>query len=561
MTQYFSRAAKSLAIRQGPPVYETLENFSAPSEPCKFAGYSPDGSVFAYSTAEKTLVVDPETGTVRCELPISAADFYFSPLGTNIVTWVRPTKDAASGNWNPNLVVWSTKSGEKLGEFVQKSQGSFKGGWHVQYTADEKFVVRQANPKELVVSDTPGGPAKAKLHIPDGIAEFSVSHGQNPSVAVFILGVKGKPGSVRIYRLPTLNHPVAQRTLFKAESVQLLWNVLGTSLLVVASTDVDQTGKSYYGESTLYLLTSNSGSDQRIMLDREGPVLDVTWSPEGDEFGVVYGHMPSKTTFFNGRGAVVHELGLEPRNTLKYSPHGRFVAVAGFGNLRGLMDIYDRQTGWSKLATIQASNTTTYDWSPDGRVMLTATTSPRLRVDNGIKLWHVSGKLLYTHDDTELYTVAWRPQSIPYKAEPCPTPHSSAADKAVEVATKPKGAYRPPHARSSGTSAQQQSLYQRSLANAGTTSQDISKSALKNKKRAAGAGTGTNTGQGPSQPQALSNATSEEKQIRSLVKKLRAIQELKDRKSGGDKLEVTQLQKIETEKDVLKKLEALGWQG
>ena len=37
-------------------------------------------------------------------------------------------------------------------------------------------------------------------------------------------------------------------------------------MLVLAQTEVDRTGKSYYGETTLYLLGSSGGFDSRVEL-------------------------------------------------------------------------------------------------------------------------------------------------------------------------------------------------------------------------------------------------------------------------------------------------------
>lgn len=52
-----------------------------------------------------------------------------------------------------------------------------------------------------------------------------------------------------------------------------------------------------------------------------------------------------------------------------------------------------------------------------------------------------------------------------------------------------------------------------------------------------------------------------EKKIRSLLKKLRAIDDLKMRQAGGEKLEGTQVLKIGTEEGVRKELNALGYTG
>lgn len=46
------------------------------------------------------------------------------------------------------------------------------------------------------------------------------------------------------------------------------WNDQGTSLIVLAQTDVDKTNKSYYGETNMYILSANGGFDARITLGK-----------------------------------------------------------------------------------------------------------------------------------------------------------------------------------------------------------------------------------------------------------------------------------------------------
>lgn len=236
------------------------------------------------------------------------------------------------------------------------------------------------------------------------------------------------------------------------------WNALGTTLIVLAQTEVDKTGKSYYGETTLYVLSANGGFDSRITLDKEGPIHDVSWSPNSKEFGVIYGYMPAKTTIFNQRAVATHTFPLGPRNTILFSPTGRFVLVAGFGNLAGQMDIYDLEKDYRKICTIEGGNPSVCEWSPDSKFIMTATTSPRLRVDNGVRLWHVGGGIMYNEDMVELYHVVWRPQSIDSFSpgdllHPIPTPHASALAflSTVKTPSKPAGAYRPPGARGTST--------------------------------------------------------------------------------------------------------------
>jgi translation initiation factor 2A len=171
--------------------------------------------------------------------------------------------------------------------------------------------------------------------------------------------------------------------------------------------------------------------------------------------------MPAKTMVFDQRVRTIYDFGASPHNFISFNPQGRLIALAGFGNLAGKMDIFDRRT-FAKVTTIDAPNTSYCDWSPDGRFLMTATLSPRLRVDNGIKIWHCSGALMHVQLVEELYQASWRPtpvdkvapfaQGLP--AAPAPSASVQAlAAVAKPVPTRPAGAYRPPGARGLATPA------------------------------------------------------------------------------------------------------------
>lgn len=258
--------------------------------------------------------------------------------------------------------------------------------------------------------------------------------------------------------MPQFTRPISQKTFFKADKVVLHWNALGTSLIALAQTEVDKNNKSYYGESNMHLLSTNGAVDARVTLDKDGPIHDVSWSPNAKSFCVVYGFMPAKTTIFNHRAVATHSFPIGPRNTIRFSPEGRFALVAGFGNLAGQIDIYDLEKDNRKICTIEGGNPSVCSWSPDSRYIMTATTSPRLRVDNGVKIWHVGGGLVYNEDMVELYDIMWRPAPPGGVAKgdplhPVPVPHASALAYlgTVKTPSKPAGAYRPPGARGSVT--------------------------------------------------------------------------------------------------------------
>lgn len=74
--------------------------------------------------------------------------------------------------------------------------------------------------------------------------------------------------------------------------------------LFLTHSDVDVTGKSYYGETNLYLVALDGSFDGLVDLgqsctrlgmeaysqaDKEGPIYDFGWNPNSREFSVCYG--------------------------------------------------------------------------------------------------------------------------------------------------------------------------------------------------------------------------------------------------------------------------------
>ena len=85
--------------------------------------------------------------------------------------------------------------------------------------------------------------------------------------------------------------------------------------------------------------------------------------------------------------------------------------MAGFGNLPGDMTFYDKKADakCKVMGTTRASNGVSLEWSPCGRYVLTATTAPRLRVDNGFQVFKYNGDLLAQKRYDVLYEAMWRP--------------------------------------------------------------------------------------------------------------------------------------------------------
>ena len=193
----------------------------------------------------------------------------FSPRGTYVLTWQRATKDER-GDAVKNLKVWTvdqrkleTEDRERdlVGCFVQKSIS----GWNLQYTYDEMFCARSVTNEIHFYESGELRSVWNKLRI-EGVTDFACSPGIDRSVAVFVPERKGQPAAVKVFKVPDFESPVSQKTFFKGDKVQLKWNDAGSALIVLAQTEVDKSGKSYYGETTLYLLSADGQFDARIAL-------------------------------------------------------------------------------------------------------------------------------------------------------------------------------------------------------------------------------------------------------------------------------------------------------
>jgi translation initiation factor 2A len=113
----------------------------------------------------------------------------FSPLGTYVITWQRPSKDE-NGDAVKNLKVWSVEangSGESgdehsvVGRFVQKSQT----GWNLQYTPDERFCARVVTNEVQFYKSDDLSTVWNKLRV-EGVSDFALSPGNSHSIAVFV---------------------------------------------------------------------------------------------------------------------------------------------------------------------------------------------------------------------------------------------------------------------------------------------------------------------------------------------------------------------------------------
>ncbi len=437
--------------------------------------HSDDGRVLAVTTAQGVTfqhvgqTIDDASDGVH--IAVENVDFVsLSPQGTYFVAWSRVYKGDKGAK---NLRVWRVADRALVAAIVCPRQPADEKWPLIKFAKDESFAARAvSNEVHFFEGCDLTQPPTSKIRLPK-VHLFSISPGSAPQrVCCFALGAKGQPGRCNMYRMGQFDRVIASKSFFRAEECVFHWSPNGNTVLVETHSSVDATGQSYMGESNLFLLSDRPGGafEMKVPRTKDGPLHAVAWNPSGKEFAVVAGSIPPNVTLYNPRtGDPVFELGAAPRNTLSYSPQGRFLMCAGFGTMRGDMDfwdIYKRKkmgpTTRSKLAVVD------YGWSADGRWFQTAATYPRRQMETGYAVYGYTGELLTLRGDGEgsfkkLFKVFWRP--VPagtYPDRPADKPvverslksgestSNGAGSCAGGAASAKRQGYRPPGARARG---------------------------------------------------------------------------------------------------------------
>ncbi|XP_077578828.1 eukaryotic translation initiation factor 2A [Stigmatopora nigra] len=556
------RGSDGTWLLEGPPAYREHAAFPRDPGTCRSLTFSRDGSLLAWCNGKCVRVTRTADGSpvAALELP-KTARLEFSPLNNVLVTWQPYTKSADAERGEANLGLWELPSAGPLKAFYQKKVEAWCPGW----SADEKMAVRMVSNELHFFEDNNFGVIANKLHM-DKVSDFELSPGSYPGkVCVYVPGSKGAPSFVRLYQYPRLDSALATKSFYKADHVGMLWNKKASGVLVTASMEVDKSGASYYGEQTLHFLHVN-GETAHVQLAKNGPIYDVAWSPNSTQFCVVYGFMPAKATVFDLKCDAVFDFGTGPRNSVYYSPRGNVMVLAGFGNLRGHIEVWDAKK-YKQVSKAQAENATHFSWCPDGEHFLTATCSPRLRVGNGFQVRHYAGGVAHerpTPQGAELWEVRWQP----FPEGIFPERAVVGARPGGEPAPAPALAYRPPALRHLPAAPTSKLHEEEAPQNARGPDKTPSKAALKNQKKREARKAAKQERQPEAEPpphpapearpsESAGDTDDADRKMKNVKKKLKAIEELKEQRAAGKVLQKNQLDKMQKEAQLLEELKHL----
>ncbi|XP_070159930.1 LOW QUALITY PROTEIN: eukaryotic translation initiation factor 2A [Polyergus mexicanus] len=559
------RGSTGINLAQGPPSYESVKTFPKDdSRTCKAMLFSPDGQYFAWINAVSVKIVLCETWKIVAEISRpKICSIQFSPHSTYLATWEPSFVTQTNPQGTQNLYIWKSENGELVHSFMQKKQIN----WEPQWSSDEKLCGLLNGANVLLYEDNNFDRYVHKISVAK-VTKFSIAPGNAPyHILCCMPGKPGQPSFGRLFQYPKfeIGEALASKSFFQADRVDIYWHQRGTNALLMASTEVDKSGASYYGKQTLHYL-STKGDTAMVTFSKEGPIHAVEWSPKNTEFCVIYGFMPAKATLFNLKCEAIFEFGTLHRNSIYYNPHGNILLLAGFGNLRGGIELWDIANR-KLIAKTDAPDTTLLQWSPDGEHFVTATTAPRLRMGNGFKIWHYTGSLVYQrpwNNQEELWEVVW--QNFPLNTFSL-KPINYKAVEGIVSTLPPKEAYRPPCAR--GQNITSSVSTQSTPPSKPTVEPNPSKAALKMKKNREAkkakkeleSNSATVNGQVTSTMTSikmeLTDDPEKNKKIKKVKSKLDQISKLKEQLKLGKQLEINQLDKIKKEDELLKELEEL----
>ena len=419
--QFFSVSENALNSMGVPfPIgLSTSESFAWNSDGSLFGRILPSGGVAVHAFPSMELLLETPV------LLKGAKAFYFSPESTYLVIADRFEPKTEK----ENCALYHLPTRSKVGEIIVRKLAS--PNWPVmRWTEDEALCLRVSKEtsagEQILVLNSKSNKAET-IGLP-GLSAFEISPKEGRYMAAFFdrrMEAGGRPAPnenseprICIYSLYSATPGAAIFTLplieDPADSVTMHWNSTGDSLLVQAIVQVDESGKTYYGKSNLYVISrGEAGWTFNRPVELVGsPLHEARWLGSRS-FIAVAGKMPAVvgcyTVESSGEISRSFPMGRVPRNTVRVSVHGRYAAIGGFGNLPGEVDFWDLDQR-KVLKTTRSECTVDLQWAPSGaRLFITSTTTPRMRVDNAIQLWRYGGERLAEINFKELFAAVWRP--------------------------------------------------------------------------------------------------------------------------------------------------------
>ncbi|KAK8808507.1 hypothetical protein WA158_008408 [Blastocystis sp. Blastoise] len=381
----------------------TKESFPVNGE-YQDVSWSPNGQYCILTTPTKVDIVNVEENKLQYTLNIERVYLtHISPLSTFLLLWSK-----FNGKDN-NLFVYTLATGELHTSYIQKTMTKQK--WPcIQWTDDEELAARQTTERCIVHNGHDLTlPSTAFIKIPAGSFVGMSPVSKDNCILVYTPSAKGSSSSLLQYKRS--NNYIRSFNVYnehRSTYIEYHFNKEGTLCICLLKNDLDKTGSSYYGTCTplyinLYVRTT-------VNLSRPEATLSAcSWNPKGDKFICIYNTRPATAYVYNEDNTLHFAIPAGIYNDLVWSPHSRYVALTGFGNLSGDIQIYDIYKK-KLLGRCQYKSTSTLYWSASSKYIYLCTSFLRMKVDNNWTILKYNCKQIYNQKEDCLLSVTSRPR-------------------------------------------------------------------------------------------------------------------------------------------------------
>lgn len=386
---------------------------------CAESDYSPDGKyVIGYTSTGEFSIFKIDGTKLLTETFQDVANCYFSQCGR----FACITYGAAQAT---SVKIFRVNTPESINIKI----GFMKSGKRYLVFVGDYMAVQRA-PNSIEVYNVSSGIApEGTIEIVPSVELGGLRNSPNP------LLYASNPNSTKDNQKGTLFEVYNLKTKTKVYSnffagiqqIDVFENPKDNRLLVRGHKFVDDSGMSYYGKNTLDLVEPEENKKKKITT-YNGQIHSLSWSPTGAVFAVCAGFMPSYTALYDKNGDPFMVVLRDPKNSVYWSPNGEFLAVTGFGNLSGEIQIWHVNQK-KLLGKCQHGDAGDLEWAPDGRHFITKVEYKFLREGNQFRVYDYHGTLINKVEfkNSILHSVRWFPKGTLITRPPSPPPQKEAS--------------------------------------------------------------------------------------------------------------------------------------
>jgi len=230
--------------------------------------FSSDGRLLACILQSVVEIYDTSKYSLLQSIPVpGTVAVHFSGAASYLVVCQRANFSGAKDG--KNLSVWELSTGVMVFSCFQKTFN--KNDWPtLQFSSDETVACRVVSNEVHFFCPSDLNPKHKRLRIPD-VFSVKLSPGKQSKLVAFVPELRGQPGNVQLYNLPSFqddnvfeSEPLARKSFFRVQEVEFKWADDGVAVLIHGSSEIDATNQSYYGESSLHFIRADGSFDCKV---------------------------------------------------------------------------------------------------------------------------------------------------------------------------------------------------------------------------------------------------------------------------------------------------------